>query len=199
MAKPENVPKVRYEFDPVYQGIRNRFHTRHGINLNDHIESIAWLSSRLEEGFNFVPWDAIEWTNALKRAHFQPDLREKHLGFIPSVGTLAALATHGEGYREEAHLACTARSRPTSATCTSTTSDSGSMAMGRTQASIGRRQWHALQRGQHLHGAADQLFQLRRGCGGPVALLRRRHRSERRRSRLRSSESCYGYSQWRGG
>lgn len=100
MAKTTVVPKVRYEFDPVYQGIRNRFRIRHAINLAEHVESMTWLSPRLEEGFNFVPFDATEWAISLRRAGFKHDDRDKHLGVIPSVGALAALATHGEGFRE---------------------------------------------------------------------------------------------------
>ena len=66
---------------------------------------MTWLGRRVEEGCNFVPWDAGEFEAAIKRAGFKNDLREKHLGFIPSVGALAALATPGlsrNGFAESA-------------------------------------------------------------------------------------------------
>jgi hypothetical protein len=59
------------------------------------------VERRLEEGFEFVPKSARAFEEALELAGFQPDQREMHLGFIPSAGTLAALATHGQGYREK--------------------------------------------------------------------------------------------------
>ncbi len=103
MSKPNqpSIPKVVYGLDPIYTGINTRFRTRHGIDLSAHIERMTWLGRRVEQGFNFVPWDAGAFEIALKHAGFKNDLREKHLGFIPSVGALAALATHGQGYREE--------------------------------------------------------------------------------------------------
>lgn len=103
MSKPNqpSIPKVVYGLDPIYTGINTRFRTRHGIDLSAHIEKMSWLGRRVEQGFNFVPWDAGAFETALKHAGFKNDLREKHLGFIPSVGALAALATHGQGYREE--------------------------------------------------------------------------------------------------
>ena len=109
MSKPVSIPKVVYGLDAIYSGISTRFRTRHGIDISKHIESMSWLGRRVEEGFSFVPWDAREFETAVKRAGFENDLREKHLGFIPSVGALAALATHGQGYRE--------RGSPESALC----------------------------------------------------------------------------------
>jgi hypothetical protein len=73
---------------------------RHFIDIRAHIKSMWKLKRRLEEGFYFVPKDVGKWEAALIHAGFQHDLREKHLGFIPSVGALAALATTGQGYRE---------------------------------------------------------------------------------------------------
>jgi hypothetical protein len=101
MSKPASIPKVDYAFNPIYHDISTRFRTRHGIDIGEYIESMSWLGRRVEQGFSFVPRDAANLTTALGRAGFQNDLREKHLGFIPSVGALAALATHGQGYREK--------------------------------------------------------------------------------------------------
>lgn len=99
MSETSNVPKIVYEFDPIYRGISTRFRSRH-IDISKHMESMSWLGRRLEDGFDFVPWSADDWEKTLRYAGFQHDLREKHLGFIPSVGTLAAFATQGQGYRE---------------------------------------------------------------------------------------------------
>ena len=100
MSKQASIAKVVYGFDPIYIAISTRFSTRHGIDISSHIEKMTWLGRRVEEGCNFVPWDADEFEAAIKRAGFKNDLREKYLGFIPSVGALAALATNGQGYRE---------------------------------------------------------------------------------------------------
>jgi hypothetical protein len=100
MSEPKSIPKVVYGFDPIFTGISTRFRTRHGININRHIESMSWVGQRIEQGFNFVPFSASDFLAELKEAGFENDLREKHLGFIPSVGAIAALATKGEGYRE---------------------------------------------------------------------------------------------------
>jgi hypothetical protein len=99
-SQQSGIPKVVYGLDPVYTAISRRFHARHGIDIGAHIEKMTQLGRRVEQGFYFVPWDAGQFEQALKRAGFENDRREKHLGFIPSVGTLAALATRGEGYRE---------------------------------------------------------------------------------------------------
>lgn len=95
------ISRVVYGLDPVYAGISRRFRSRHGIDISTHIEKMTWLGRVVEQGFNFVPWNACEFEQAIKQAAFENDRREKHLGFLPSVGTLAALVTRGEGYREK--------------------------------------------------------------------------------------------------
>src|SRR5437773_1959248 len=101
MADTKSVSEFVYGMDPVYNGIKTRFFRRYGINIKAHMESMTWLGPRTEEGFFFVPFDAGAWETELKRADFKLDMREMHLGFIPSVGKLASLATHGKGYREK--------------------------------------------------------------------------------------------------
>ena len=101
MADATSVPESVYGLDPVFNGIRTRFDKVHGIDITAHMKSMTKLCSRTEEGFFFVPVDAAAWEAELKRAGFLPDVRETHLGFIPSVGKLASLATHGQGYREK--------------------------------------------------------------------------------------------------
>lgn len=92
--------KSDYVYHPVYRAIRNRFRMLYHIEIDDHIASVQKVYWRTEEGFDFVPRDARAWTQALQAAGFVHDLRDKHLGIIPSVGFFAALATAGEGYRE---------------------------------------------------------------------------------------------------
>lgn len=81
----------------MYIASSTRFRTRHGIDISSHIEKMTWLGRRVEEWCNFVPWDAGEFEAGIKRAGFKNDLLEKHLGYIPSVGALAALATNDHG------------------------------------------------------------------------------------------------------
>jgi hypothetical protein len=101
LAEPSGtVSEFVYKFDPVYTGISSRFFRRHGIKIKNYIESVTSLGKHLEQGFVFVPWSARDFEAAVKEAGFENDQREMHLGFIPSVGKIAALATHGEGYRE---------------------------------------------------------------------------------------------------
>ena len=94
------VERFEYLLHPVYQAIRDRFRKVHHINIEDHIQAVQKVYWRTEEGFDFVPKSAAAWTQALRRAGFAHDVRDKHLGIIPSVGFFAALATVGEGYRE---------------------------------------------------------------------------------------------------
>lgn len=89
-----------YQYHPVYRGIRDRFWLVHGIDLTRFIGRMVDVKWRLEEGFDFVPTDHVAFTAALRNAGFAHDVRDKHLGIIPSVGYFAALATEGEGYRE---------------------------------------------------------------------------------------------------
>ncbi len=101
MSEPDKtVSKFVYGLDPVYNSIKKRFWDFYKIDLSFHMESMTRLSTRFEEGFDFVPMSASMFETALKEAGFENDKRERHFGFIPSVGTLAALATNGEGYRE---------------------------------------------------------------------------------------------------
>jgi hypothetical protein len=99
--KVSDIHEMVYTKSRVYQDIRHRFRTRHQIDISKYIMSMTKLTQRYEDGFDFVPWNADAWERALVRAGFKPDLRETHLGFIPSIGKLAALATHGGGYRED--------------------------------------------------------------------------------------------------
>ena len=59
------------------------------------------MNPTINAGFDFVPVDAGKWSSALQNAGFQPDSRERLWGILPSVGSVAALATHGQGYREK--------------------------------------------------------------------------------------------------
>ncbi|QOJ14433.1 MAG: hypothetical protein HRU75_07180 [Planctomycetia bacterium] len=90
-----------YRFDPVYSQISRRFRDLYGIDLNSHVHKVLKLNRRLEEGFDFVAKSPGLWTQALVGAGFQRDDRDWHLGLIPSIGLIAAGATHGQGFREE--------------------------------------------------------------------------------------------------
>lgn len=85
---------------PMWRTISARFYNLHHIDLRKHVKSIIEVKPTINAGFDFVPVDGDAWGEALKRAGFQPDMRERSLGFIPSVGSVAAMATHGQGYRE---------------------------------------------------------------------------------------------------
>jgi len=85
---------------PMWRTISARFFTLHSINLREHVKAIIEVKPTINAGFDFVPVDADAWGGALKRGGFQPDVRERILGIIPSVGSIAAMATHGQGYRE---------------------------------------------------------------------------------------------------
>ncbi len=84
----------------VYTGIATRFEKFHKINIAAHIEKIVRTFSRLEQGFEFIPKDANAFEYALKTAGFEPDLKYRSFGVIPSIGTFAAGATRGQGFRE---------------------------------------------------------------------------------------------------
>lgn len=100
MSQPVVIPK-KYEANKhIYYELAARFRLRHRIDLNAHVASISSVQPRLEQGVFFEPVDAKAWEEALKKARFQHDLHESHLGFIPSIGKIASLATHGKGYRE---------------------------------------------------------------------------------------------------
>lgn len=85
----------------MWRTISARFYNLHGIDLRKHVKSIVKVNPTINAGFDFVPVDAEAWATALQRGGFQPDLRERILGILPSVGSIAALATHGQGYRED--------------------------------------------------------------------------------------------------
>ncbi len=89
-----------YTKDPVFRAISDRFWSKYKISVREHIEYVIKLGHRLEQGFDFVPMLASAWEEALIGAGFENDKRERHLGFLPSVGSIAAAATQGEGYRE---------------------------------------------------------------------------------------------------
>lgn len=100
MAPLTVIAEAVYRKDPIFRQLADRFWSKHRIDIHQHIEHVVKLGHRLEQGFNFVPMLASAWEEELKRARFELDLRERHLGFIPSVGSIAAAATKGEGYRE---------------------------------------------------------------------------------------------------
>jgi hypothetical protein len=84
----------------IWRTISARFYRLHNIDLRKHVKSIIEVKPTINAGFDFVPVDGAAWGTALERAGFQPDVRERILGIVPSVGSVAALATHGQGYRE---------------------------------------------------------------------------------------------------
>ena len=86
---------------PMWRLIAQRFYNLHHIDLRKHVKSIIEVKPTINAGFDFVPVDAKAWAEALEHAGFQPDVREKILGILPSVGSIAAGATHGQGYREK--------------------------------------------------------------------------------------------------
>jgi hypothetical protein len=86
---------------PIWRTISARFYSLHGIDLRKHVKSIVKVNPTINAGFDFVPVDAGKWGAALQNAGFQPDSRERLWGILPSVGSVAALATHGQGYREK--------------------------------------------------------------------------------------------------
>lgn len=85
---------------PMWRTISARFYNLHGIDLRKHVKSIVKVNPTINAGFDFVAVDAERWADALQHGGFQPDTRERILGILPSVGSIAALATHGQGYRE---------------------------------------------------------------------------------------------------
>jgi hypothetical protein len=85
---------------PMWRMIATRFYKRHHIDLRKHVKAIIEVKATINAGFDFVPVDGDAWGKALELAGFQPDLRERILGIFPSVGSVAAMATHGQGYRE---------------------------------------------------------------------------------------------------
>jgi len=64
------------------------------------VKSIVQVNPTISAGFDFMAVDAEQSADALLHAGFQPDSRERTLGILPSVGSIAALATHGQGFRE---------------------------------------------------------------------------------------------------
>lgn len=85
---------------PMWRMISARFYNLHHIDLRKHVKAIIEVKPTINAGFDFVPVDGDAWSQALERGGFQRDSRERILGIIPSVGSVAAMATHGEGYRE---------------------------------------------------------------------------------------------------
>ena len=85
---------------PMWRMISARFYNLHHIDLRKHVKSIVKVKPTINAGFDFVAVDAEKWADALLHGGFQPDSRERSLGIIPSVGSIAALATHGQGFRE---------------------------------------------------------------------------------------------------
>jgi hypothetical protein len=85
---------------PMWRMISARFYNLHSIDLRKHVKWIVKVNPTISAGFDFVAVDAEQWADALRHAGFQPDSRERALGILPSVGSIAALATHGQGFRE---------------------------------------------------------------------------------------------------
>lgn len=86
----------------MWRMISARFFNLHHIDLRKHVKYISKVYPTINAGFDFVPVDADQWAEALRNSGFQPDSRERILGILPSVGSIAALATHGQGFRENA-------------------------------------------------------------------------------------------------
>jgi len=84
----------------MWRTISARFYSVHGIDLRKHVKSIAKVNPTINAGFDFIAVDAAKWAATLQARGFQPDSRERTLGILPSVGSIAALATHGQGFRE---------------------------------------------------------------------------------------------------
>ncbi len=85
---------------PMWRMISARFYNLHHIDLRKHVKSVLKVNSTISDGFDFVAVDADKWAEALRLGGFQNDKRERILGILPSVGSVAAMATNGEGYRE---------------------------------------------------------------------------------------------------
>jgi hypothetical protein len=85
---------------PMWRTISARFYKQHHIDLRKHVKAIVKVKATINAGFDFVAVDSDAWADALLHAGFQPDSRERILGILPSVGSVAALATHGQGFRE---------------------------------------------------------------------------------------------------
>ena len=85
---------------PMWRTISARFYNLHGIDLRRHVKTIVKVYPTINAGFDFVAVDPGLWAEALDRGGFQRDLRERIAGILPSVGSIAALATHGQGFRE---------------------------------------------------------------------------------------------------
>jgi hypothetical protein len=85
----------------IWRTISARFYNLHGIDLRKHVKWIRKAYPTINAGFDFVPVDAGKWEAALQSGAFQQDSRERLFGILPSVGSVAALATHGQGYREK--------------------------------------------------------------------------------------------------
>ncbi|WP_165251147.1 hypothetical protein [Paludisphaera soli] len=84
----------------MWRTISARFYNLHSIDLRKHVKSIVKVKETINAGFDFVAVDAAKFADALQHGGFQPDSRERILGILPSVGSVAALATHGQGFRE---------------------------------------------------------------------------------------------------
>ncbi|MFO1303596.1 MAG: hypothetical protein U1F54_07675 [Burkholderiales bacterium] len=84
----------------IWRTISARFYSLHGIELRKHVRTIVKVYPTINGGFDFVPVDGGKWAATLHKAGFQPDSRERLLGIVPSVGSVAAAATHGQGFRE---------------------------------------------------------------------------------------------------
>ena len=85
---------------PMWRTISARFYNLHHIDLRKYVQTILKVNSTINDGFDFVAVDADKWAEALRLGGFQNDRRERILGLLPSVGGVAAMATNGEGYRE---------------------------------------------------------------------------------------------------
>lgn len=83
--------------------IEDRFRILYKIDLGDHIKRVIKMGATTGEGFSFEPVDHKMFRLALQKTKkFFPDNGPYSHG--DAIGTIAASATNGEGWREEGLL-----------------------------------------------------------------------------------------------
>ena len=88
------ISRHAYLFNDVYRVIANRLRDRHKIKIDEHVDSMLKIGSRVGQGITFWPVDHIKLKGLLSTAAFTHDNR------MEFCEALAASATQGEGYRE---------------------------------------------------------------------------------------------------